>query len=110
MYKQGDIIFMAFPNDDFIGSKQRPAIIVGRKKSQVGSYIVAKITSIMQTDAQSFELLAEDITLRLQRPSEVRCDCLMTVAEYSILKKFGRLNTAPLKRLCEQIKLNFDVV
>jgi mRNA-degrading endonuclease toxin of MazEF toxin-antitoxin module len=108
MYKQGDIIFMPFPNDDFIGAKNRPAIIISKNKSKVGSYVVAKITSVLRNDSQCLALLSTDISLSLQRPSEVRCDCLMTIAEYIIIKKFGELKSSALKNLCEQIKTNFD--
>ncbi len=108
MYKQGDIIFMPFPNDDFIGAKNRPAIVVGKNKSKAGSYIVAKITSVLRNDSQCFLLNSADISLSLQRPSEVRCDCLMTVAEHTIIRKFGELRNSALRNLCEQVKTNFD--
>jgi mRNA interferase MazF len=110
MYKQGDIILMPFPNDDFLSSKQRPAIIIGKNRSRVGSYIVAKITSVLRNDDQSFELLNTDISMPLRLPSEVRCDSLMTVAESLIIKKITVLKFLPLKSLCNQIKQNIDVV
>ena len=108
MYQQGDIILMPFPNDDFTGGKQRPAIVISKKKSRVGSYTVAKITSVLRYDDQSFELLNKDLSFAMHRPSEVRCDCLVTVAERIIIKKIGALNPVALKSLCEQIKTNFD--
>jgi mRNA interferase MazF len=110
MYKQGDIILMPFPNDDFLSSKQRPAIIISKNRSRVGSYIVAKITSVLRNDDQSFELLNSDISMPLRLPSELRCDSLMTVTEYLIIKKITTLKSGPLTSLCEQVKQNIDVV
>ena len=94
-----------FPDDDFTPP---PTIVVGKNKSKAGSYIVAKITSVLRNDSQCFPLNSADTSLALQRPSEVRCDCLMTVAEHTIIRKFGQLRSSALKNLCKQVKTNFD--
>ena len=54
-YQQGDIVFVNFPfDDDALASKQRPAIVVGRVRSRIGAYIIAKITSVSRNDEHSF--------------------------------------------------------
>jgi hypothetical protein len=45
----------------------------------------------------------------LLKPSEVRCDSILTVSEKVILKKLMTLEKEPLQTLCDKIKRNFDV-
>ena len=54
--------------------------------------------------------MASDILGTLPALSEVRCNELMTVASKRVIKKYAALNRNALKQLCDQIKLNFEVV
>ena len=110
MYKQGDIILFDYPTDDFSASKKRPCIIVGKNRTLFGSYIVAKITSVLRSDEQSFNIDNAFLSLPLLKPSEVRCDNLLTVSEKVILKKITTLEKSQIIALCHKIKLNFDVL
>ncbi len=87
MFKQGDIILFNYPTDDFLTSKKRPCIIIGKSRSLFGSYIVAKITSVLRDDKHTFKLDNAHLSMSLVKPSEVRCDNILTVSEKVILKK-----------------------
>jgi hypothetical protein len=104
-----DIILFPFPYDDFTGSKRRPAIIVGNAPTAIGSYIVAKITSVLRHDSHSFMLENQHLSVPLRMSSEVRCNNLATVAGSLFIKKVTTLDTNQLELLCDKIKLNFEV-
>ena len=55
-YQQGDIVLMPFPFTDFSQTKNRPAIIVGNHPTRNNDYVVAKITSNLHYDSDSFLL------------------------------------------------------
>lgn len=65
-YKQGDIIFIPYPYTDLSNYKQRPAVIISKDSTNIQSYIVAKITSVIRNDQFSFIIEHGDIegTLR----------------------------------------------
>jgi mRNA interferase MazF len=109
-YKQGEIVLIPFPFSDFSQTKIRPAIIVAHQATRNNDYIVAKITSNLHNDSDSFLLDAADIVGTLPAISEVRCNELMTVASKSVIKKYAELNAIALKTLCEKVKLNFEVI
>lgn len=109
LYKQGDIVLLPFPFTDLTQSKNRPAIIVAQKASRNNDFIVAKITSNIHRDSESFLLNTSDIIGTLPAISEVRCNELMTIAQRRIIKKYATLEKEPLKTLCDKIKRNFDV-
>lgn len=109
-YQQGEIILIPFPFSDFSQIKTRPAIIVAQHATRNNDYIVAKITSNLHNDADSFLLNPADIVGKLPATSEVRCNELITVANKRVIKKYALLNRVALENLCEKIKLNFDVI
>ena len=109
-YQQGDIVLIPFPFTDFSQTKNRPAVIVANRSTRNNDYLVAKITSNLHNDSDSFLLNASDILGTLPALSEVRCNELMTVASKRVIKKYAALNRNALKQLCDQIKLNFEVV
>jgi mRNA-degrading endonuclease toxin of MazEF toxin-antitoxin module len=108
-YKQGDIITMPYPFDDFSNQKIRPAVIVGKSKSRVGAYIVVKITTQIQNDTHSFRLENAFLSMPTVKPSEVRCNELLTVSEKVIIRAVSTLDKVALIKLCDKIKTNFDV-
>ena len=109
-YQQGEIVLIPFPFTDFSQTKIRPAIIVAHRATRNNDYIVAKITSNLHNDSDSFLLAATDIIGTLPATSEVRCNELITVANKRVIKKYASLNSVALKNLCEKIKLNFEVI
>lgn len=50
------------------------------------------------------------LSMPLLKPSEVRCNNLLTVSEKIIIKKITTLEKSKIKELCEKIILNFDVL
>jgi mRNA interferase MazF len=109
-YQQGDIITIPYPFDDFSRSKVRPAIIIGYSRSKVGAYIIAKITTVLTNDKHSFKLDNADLTVPTAKPCEVRSNELLTASENVFLRKVTSLNKIALVQLCEQAKMNFDVL
>jgi mRNA interferase MazF len=109
-YKQGDLVFVNYPFDDTNSNKKRPAIIVGKSKSRFNTYIVAKVTSNGRTDDSSFWLDNSTLSFPTPHPSQVRCDVLQTISEAKLLHKFSTLEKESLRRLCDKIKTNFDVI
>lgn len=107
-YKQGDIILLPFPYDDFSNQKIRPAIIVGKTRSKVGAYIIAKITTEIRNDVSSFRLENTYLSVPTAKASEVRCNELLTVSEKIFIRGVSFLDKSQVKLLCEQIKTNFD--
>lgn len=108
-YQQGDIVLIPYPYTDLSGSKQRPAVIVSRESANKGNYIVAKITSVIRSDAFSFQISPSDIDRELKSKSEVRTNELFTVSESIIIKKFGSFKRPPLERLLSRIGENISL-
>ena len=107
--QQGDIVTFNYPFDDFSGDKIRPAIIVGKSRSKIGAYIVAKVSSVIRNDAQSFALNNAFLSVPTRQLSEVRCNELVTVSETKFLRHVSTLDKTELTKLCQQIQLNFEV-
>ena len=107
--QQGDIVTFNYPFDDFSGDKIRPAILVGKSRSKIGAYIVAKISTVIRNDAHSFALNNAFLSVPTRQLSEVRCNELVTVSETKFLRHVSTLDKTELTKLCQQIQLNFDV-
>jgi mRNA interferase MazF len=109
IYKQGDIVLLPYPYSDLSTSKPRPAVILS-KESVVGDFLVAKITSNLHNDAESFMIESHHILGVLPSVSEVRCNNISTIDKRTILKKYGTFNRNGLQLLCARIKTNFNVI
>ena len=107
-YKQGDIVLLPYPYSDLSASKPRPAIILSQESFQ-GDFLVAKITSNLHNDSDSFLIDTTHLLGVLPSASEVRCNNISTIDKRTILKKYATLNKTALQLLCAQIKINFDV-
>ena len=109
-YKQGDIVLLPYPFSDLSNSKPRPAVIISTKESADGDVLVAKITSNLHNDSNSFLIEPKDLDGRLPVKSEVRCNNISTIDKRTIMKKYATLNRSALILLCAQVKTNLDVV
>ena len=110
--QQGDIVTLAYPFDDYSNRKIRPAIIVGKSQSKVGAFIVAKVTTEIRQDVHSFLLKNAALTVPTHpthRPSEVRCNELITISEKEFIRHVATLDKTEVKILCEKIQQNFTV-
>jgi mRNA interferase MazF len=108
-YKQGDIVLLPYPYSNLSASKPRPAVILS-KESLEGDFLVAKITSNLHNDADSFMIESHYILGGLPSVSEVRCNNISTIDKRTIIKKYATFNRNALQLLCDQIKINFDVI
>jgi mRNA interferase MazF len=107
-YKQGDILLLPFPFSDLSQAKPRPTVIVAKNPTRNGDYIVAKITSNLHNDADSFLLGVGTTVGTLPAISEVRCNELATIDRRIIIKKFTTLTPLALEELCGRIRANFE--
>jgi mRNA interferase MazF len=103
--KQGDIIFIPYPFTDLSGVKKRPVVVIS-KSSRNENIIVAKITSVIRNDKNSFDLTTATIN-NLPKKSEVRTNELFTVSKQIVIKKLTALNNSSLNILVDEICKNF---
>jgi len=108
-YKQGDIVLLPYPYTDFTQTKQRPAIIISRDEANYPNYIVAKITSVIRSDAFSFAILSADLDRELIYNSEVRTNEIFTINHRIIIKRFASLNQNVLAQLTKKIQEHISV-
>ena len=109
-YQQGDIVLIPYPYDDLSATKKRPVVIVSKNSLNCDAFIVAKITSVLRGDAESFPLENISLDVPMSRPSEVRINQLFTAHKSLVIKKLSHLETLALGQLSEKIKTNFEVL
>jgi mRNA-degrading endonuclease toxin of MazEF toxin-antitoxin module len=85
--------------------KKRPVVVVS-KSSKNENIIVAKITSVIRNDKNSFDLTTATIN-NLPKKSEVRTNELFTVSKHIVIRKLTAIKTNELNSLVEEICLNF---
>ena len=108
-YKQGDLVTLYYPFDDFSDEKMRPAIVVGKSRSKVGAYIVVKVTTTLRQDANSFLLRNEFLSMPTRKMSEARCNEIITISERRFIRRVSTLDKSQVKELCLKIQQNFTV-
>ena len=108
-YKQGDIITVHYPFDDFSGEKIRPAIIVGKSRSKFGNYLISKVTTVIRQDEHSFLLKNEFLSVPTGKISEVRCNNIINISEVKFIRRVAILDKSEVKELCLKIQQNFEV-
>lgn len=110
MYKQGDIVFVPFPFEDNLRqSKPRPVLIISKDSINKRSYIVLKITSVLEKSQFGIPISKRNVDFDLLRPSEIISNDIMTISESLIIKKLGRINRDILETLSNVVKDNFEI-
>jgi mRNA interferase MazF len=107
-YNQGDVILVPFPFSDQINSKKRPAVIISGKNTR--DLIVAKITSVLSNDENSFLLKDSSLTFKIDNPSEVRTNSLLTIEKKLVIKKIGSIKALEMSLILDKVKANFNQV
>jgi mRNA interferase MazF len=100
MTRRGDVVVAVFPYVDGSARKNRPAVVVqcDRLNNQIQNTIIAMITgntSLVGQEPTQFLIdptTPEGRTSGLHHPSAVKCENLMTVAQWDILRTLGHLS------------------
>jgi len=87
-FVKGDVVVVPFPFSDLSISKRRPALVLAELSGD--DLILCQITSQSVRDTYSIELQGNDFTTgSLNKPSNIRPNCLFTADRHIILYKTG---------------------
>lgn len=94
MPEQGDIVLIPIPFTDLSSRKKRPAIVISNNaynRSGLDLVVVA-MTSRQAVGSYSFRISSTDlIEGKLNRPGTVRVDRVYALANWIVIKKFGKV-------------------
>ena len=99
MPEQGDIVLVPVPFTDLSSQKRRPVIVISNQEynKNCGDVVVVSMTSNPATNRYTFTIDNADLERgTLNRPGQVRCDKIYTLAQSIIVRKFGRVKPAVL--------------
>jgi mRNA interferase MazF len=109
MPEQGDIVLIPVPFTDLTSRKKRPAIVISNNAYNRGGpdLVVVAMTSHPAIAPYSFRINPADlIEGKLNRPGTVRVDKIYTLAQWIVVRKFGKV--AP--HVVGQIRGMFDTL
>ena len=115
-YKKGDIVVVKFPFVLRNGSeiqKGRPALVIAddRVKRRYNDIILSAITSQIPDELMELEILIDSSKeTGLIKQSLLRLDFIMTIPEYLVSRKIGRLPHDILKRTNSKIKKSLGII
>lgn len=107
MPEQGDILLIPIPFTDLSSQKRRPVIIVSnnaynRKSADI---VVVAMTSNPAPSDYSFTITSSDLEKgTLNHPGKVRADKIYTLSKTIVVKTFGRVNEATLKKIQKEVQ------
>ncbi len=102
MPSQGDIVLIPIPFTDLSSQKRRPVIVISNDTyhRSGADFVVVAMTSNPTQTPYSFTLTVADLEAgSLNRPSTVRVDKIYTLSSSLIVKTFGHVNEATLKKI-----------
>lgn len=100
---RGDILVVNFPFTDFSQVKRRPVFVIKQRDSE--NYIICPITSSLNREKYSFELLKNYFTegdLKKDK-SYVKYDLIITTNKSLIKYKIGKLKTEIVNLIIEKL-------
>lgn len=104
--RPGDLVLIPFPYSDLQARKKRPVLVL-TKPDRHGDFIGLAVTSVPQSDPQVAIDQGSLLEGALPKQSWVRVDKVFTLEQKLILRAFGRLNSAVMKRavsaLCARV-------
>jgi mRNA interferase MazF len=113
---RGDVVLVDFPFAAGRGAKVRPAVIVqnDRDNGRTTNTVVAMITSRVHRASQPTQVLIEVGTPEGQQTglvmdSVVNCLNLFTLEQTKVTQMLGRLSPAHWARVCDALKVTFDL-
>jgi mRNA interferase MazF len=102
MREQGDIVLIPVPFTDLSSRKRRPVIVISNNDYNRTSadMVVVGMTSQPRCSPYVFTITSADLERgTLNRPGQVCVDKVYTLAQYTIVKTFGRVNASVLDRI-----------
>jgi mRNA interferase MazF len=103
---QGDVLLVPVPFTDLTSQKRRPVIMVsnGAYNRQSADIVVVAMTSNPATAPFSFRVTAADLVHgTLNRPGTVRVDKIYTLAQTTVVKRFGRVSPLVVERIRQML-------
>lgn len=110
MYKQGDIVTVHYPfSDNPKKSKIRPAVVVSNEQSNSldNDVLICPVTTTVRLTPFSFPITEGDTVTPLPKNSEVRCNKVVTMRNYTIIGKYSELKPESLTGILEKVKNSF---
>lgn len=107
MPSQGDIVLIPVPFTDLSSQKRRPVIVISNNNynQNTKDIVVVAMTSNPIEVEYSFTITSADLEQgRLNRPGKVRADKIYALSQTLVVKTFGRVNTAVLDQIQEQLQ------
>ena len=100
--EQGDIVLVPVPFTDLSSQKRRPVIVISNSAYNRSGQdvIVVAMTSNPVPAAHSFRISSSDLVEgTLNRPGNIRCDKVYTLAKAIVVKKFGKVSPMVVERI-----------
>ncbi len=102
MPEQGDIVLIPVPFTNLSSQKRRPVIVISNNtyNQKTPDHIVVAMTSNPAPTDYSFRITSADLEKgALNRPGTIRVDKIYTLSQSIVVKTFGRVDVATLKRI-----------
>lgn len=104
--KKGDIVLISFPFTDLSGSKNRPALVLISRESDV---VVSFITSnIIHSELYDI-IISPSLKNGLKKTSTIKISKLATLNKTLILGKIGRISTNEILKVNESLRVLFQI-
>jgi mRNA interferase MazF len=102
MPSQGDIVLIPVPFTDLSARKKRPAIVISNNAYNRGGpdVVVVAMTSHPAIVPYSFQISSADLVEgALNRPGTVRVDKVYTLANWIVVRRFGKVAPYVIDRI-----------
>ncbi len=102
MPSQGEIALIAVPYSDLSTTQKRPVIVIShdRYNNTMADMVVVAMTTSPGANPYSFPITSADLESgTLNQPGRVRVDKVYTLLQASVVKTFGKVNSATLDRI-----------
>jgi len=109
-YSLGDVVFVPFQFTDRAAAKNRPAVVISSDRFHASrqEVIIAGITSHAARSMVGESDIRDWRECGLPRPS-IASGLIMTVRDYRISRKLGRLSVRDLQGLTVALRLSLDL-
>ena len=104
--RKGDIVLIRFPFTDLSGSKNRPALVLVSKQSDV---VVAFITSNIIYSEHWDIVLEPNLENGLKQISIIKTSKIATLDKTLILGKIGQIDSSDLLKVNESLSILFQL-
>lgn len=109
MLEQRDILLVPVPFTDLSSAKRRPVVVVSNNayNRQTSDIVVVAMTSNLTPTDYGLTMTPSDLESgKLNRPGQIRCDKVYTLAQSVVVKTFGRISDvtfSEVRRLLDEL-------